>query len=77
MFPGEKVMVDRFGKDVTTLAYDMTSFRVQTEVLAGPTFLGWIFSFDEKVQILAPKSVKGLLMIAEARFVLQEKLILW
>ena len=43
MFSGEKVlvdlrcdnslmktMVDRFGEDVTTLAYDMTSFRVQT-----------------------------------------------
>ena len=44
MFSGEKVLVDlrcdnslmktivdRFGEDVTTLAYDMTSFRVQTE----------------------------------------------
>ena len=44
MFSGEKVlvdlrcdnslmktMVDRFGEDVTTLAYDMTSFRVQTD----------------------------------------------
>ena len=47
MFSGEKVlvdlrcdnslmktMVDCFGEDVTTLAYDMTSFRVQTEVSA-------------------------------------------
>ena len=25
-----KTMVDRFGEDVTTLAYDMTSFRAQT-----------------------------------------------
>ena len=43
MFSGEKVledlrcdnnlmktMVDRFGEDVTTIAYDMTSFRAQT-----------------------------------------------
>ena len=43
MFSGEKVledlrcdnslmktMVDRFGEDVTTFAYDMTSFRAQT-----------------------------------------------
>lgn len=71
MFSGEKVlvdlrcenslmktMVDRFGEDVTTLAYDMTSFRVQTEVLASPTFLGWVFGFGGKVQILAPESVK-------------------
>ena len=71
MFSGEKVlvdlrcdnslmktMVDRFGEDVTTLAYDMTSFRVQTEVSANPTFFGWVFGFNGKVQILAPESVK-------------------
>ena len=46
MFSGEKVlvdlrcdnslmktMVDRFGEDVTTLAYDMTSFRVKSMFL--------------------------------------------
>ena len=53
-----KTMVDRFGEDVTTLAYDMTSFRVQTEVSASPTFFGWVFGFNGKVQILAPESVK-------------------
>ena len=66
MFSGEKVlvdlrcdnslmktMVDRFGEDVTTLAYDMTSFRVQTEVSASPTFFGWVFGFNGKVQILS------------------------
>lgn len=71
MFSGEKVqadlrcdnslmktMVDRFGEDVTTLAYDMTSFRIQTEVSASPTFFGWLFGFGGKVQILAPKSLK-------------------
>ena len=69
MFSGEKVlvdlrcdnslmktMVDRFGEDVTTLAYDMTSFRVQTEVSASPTFFGWVFGFNGKVQILAPEN---------------------
>ena len=71
MFSGEKVlvdlrcdnslmktMVDRFGEEVTTLAYDMTSFRIQTEVSASPTFFGWVFGFNGKVQILAPESVK-------------------
>lgn len=71
MFPGEKVlvelrcdnslmktMIDRFGEDVTTLACDMTSFRLQTEVSASPTFFGWVFGFGGKVQILAPQSVK-------------------
>lgn len=53
-----KTMIDRFGEDVTTLAYDMTSFRLLTEVSAGPTFFGWVFGFAGKVQILGPESVK-------------------
>ena len=88
MFSGEKVlvdlrcdnslmktMVDRFGEDVTTLAYDMTSFRVQTEVSASPTFFGWVFGFNGKVQILAPESVKEQYrqMIAQADEGVQEK----
>ena len=71
MFSGEKVlvdlrcdnslmktMVDRFGEDVTILAYDMTSFKVQTEVSASPNFFGWVLGFNGKVQILAPESLK-------------------
>ena len=53
-----KIMVDRFGENVTTLAYDMTSFRLQTEVSASPTFFGWVFGFGGKVQILAPENIK-------------------
>ena len=69
-----KTMVDRFGEDVTTLAYDMTSFRVQTEVSASPTFFGWVFGFNGKVQILAPESVKEQYrqMIAKADEDMQE-----
>ncbi len=36
-------MIDLFGEDVTTVAYDMTSFRVQTEVPVSHTFFGWVF----------------------------------
>lgn len=53
-----KTMIDRFGEDVKTLAYDMTSFRLITEVSASPTFFGWVFGFGGKVQILAPQEVK-------------------
>lgn len=69
-----KTMVDRFGEDVTTLAYDMTSFRVQTEVSASPTFFGWVFGFNGKVQILAPERVKEQYrqMIAKADENMQE-----
>lgn len=53
-----KTMIDRFGEDVKTLAYDMTSFRLITEVSASPTFFGWVFGFGGKVQILAPQELK-------------------
>lgn len=53
-----KTMIDRFGEDVKTLAYDMTSFRLVTEVSASQTFFGWVFGFGGKVQILAPEDVK-------------------
>ena len=47
------------GEDVKTLAYDMTSFRLITEVSASPTFYGWLFGFGGKVQILAPEHIKN------------------
>jgi predicted DNA-binding transcriptional regulator YafY len=52
----------------------MTSFRVQTEVSASPTFFGWVFGFNGKVQILAPESVKEQYrqMIAQADEGMQE-----
>ena len=53
-----KTMIDRFGEDVTTLAYDMESFRLVTTVSASQTFYGWIFGFGDKVQILGPVEVK-------------------
>ena len=53
-----KTMIDRFGEDVKTLAYDMTSFKLIVEVSASPTFFGWIFGFEGKVQILGPENIK-------------------
>lgn len=53
-----KTIVDRFGEDVTTLAYDMESFRVITEVATSPTFYGWVFGFAGKVEILGPENIK-------------------
>ena len=35
-----KTIIDRFGEDVTTLAYDMTSFRVLAPVAVSNTFYG-------------------------------------
>lgn len=54
-----KTMLDRFGDDVSILEYDTKSFRLKTEVSVSPTFFGWVFGFDGKVQILAPEEVKN------------------
>lgn len=53
-----KYIVDRFGEDVITLAYDMYSFKAVVDVLVGPTFLGWIFGCGGKIQILSPDNVR-------------------
>ena len=59
---------------MTTLAYDMTSSRVQTEVPASPAFFSWVPGFNGKVQMLAPESVKEQYrqMIAQADEGMQE-----
>lgn len=53
-----KTIIDRFGEDVTTLAYDMKSFRVVVDVEASPTFYGWVFGFGGRIEILGPKNIK-------------------
>ena len=69
-----KVIIDRFGEDVTVLAYDMTSFRLKIEVSASPTFYGWIFGFGGKVQILGPKQIRDeyAMMVSSAQANLAE-----
>lgn len=53
-----KTIIDRFGEDVTTLAYDMESFRVVVDVEASPTFYGWVFGFGGKIEILGPEEIR-------------------
>ena len=71
---GDKMEKIRFQICEKELTYDMTSFRVQTEISASPTFFGWVFGFNGKVQILAPESVKKQYrqMIAKANEDMQE-----
>lgn len=51
-------IIDRFGKDVTTYAYDMRSFRAVVEIATNHVFYSWVFGFSGKVTILAPLRVK-------------------
>lgn len=56
--PPDDFELAAFTKEVKTLAYDMTSFRLLTDISVSPTFFGWVFGFGGKVQILAPEEVK-------------------
>ena len=51
-------ILDKFGKDVTTYAYDMENFRVETDVVPRTVFYSWVFGFGGKVVINGPADVK-------------------
>lgn len=52
-------IIDRFGEDVTTYAYDMTSFRAVVNVAVSHVFYSWVFGFGGKVKIKGPETVKA------------------
>ena len=51
-------IIDKFGPDVTTYAWDQQSFRVKATISTGSSFFNWIFGFRGKVKILEPQVVK-------------------
>lgn len=50
-------IIDRFGVDVTTYAYDMEHFRADVEVPVSNVFFSWVFGFGGKVRIQGPETV--------------------
>lgn len=52
-------IIDRFGEDVTTYAYDMESFRITVNVAISHVFYSWIFGFGGKVKIKGPDTIKN------------------
>lgn len=51
-------ILDRFGTDVPTYAYDLNNFRVEANVAISHVFYAWVFGFGGKVRINGPESVK-------------------
>lgn len=51
-------IIDKFGPNVETHAYDQNSFLVIANVAVGNVFYNWIFGFGGKVKIRAPEAVK-------------------
>ena len=61
-------IVDQFGLQAKTYAYNMTSFRLEVNVAVSHVFFGWVFGFSGKVRIKAPEDVKAqyMEMVAKA-----------
>ena len=51
-------IIDRFGEDVTTYAYNMTAFRAVVNIAVSHVFYSWVFGFGGKVKIKGPENVK-------------------
>lgn len=51
------VVLDRFGSDVMISKSDDNTFIVNVCACISPTLLGWLFSFGDKVMVLAPESL--------------------
>ena len=51
-------IMDKFGKDVTTYAYDMENFRAEVDVVPSSVFYSWVFGFGGDVVINGPADVK-------------------
>ena len=51
-------ILDKFGKDVTTYAYDMENFRAEVDVVPSSVFYSWVFGFGGDVVINGPADVK-------------------
>lgn len=51
-------IIDKFGVDVATYAYDMKSFKMRVNVAVNHIFYSWVFGFGGKVRIKSPENVR-------------------
>jgi len=51
-------IIDKFGNEAKTYAYDMTSFKLEANVAVNHVFFSWVFGFGGLVKIKAPDDVK-------------------
>ena len=54
-----KVIIDKFGEDVETIALGSNCFKAIVDVSVSPTFFGWVFQFCGDMSILVPVEVKN------------------
>ena len=51
------IMIDRFGKDVSTIPVDEEHFIVNVDVQVSSQFFSWVFALGDGVQIVGPENV--------------------
>lgn len=51
-------IVDKFGTEAKTYAYDMTSFKLEVNVAVNHVFFGWVFGFGGLVKIKSPENIR-------------------
>jgi len=52
-----KSIVDRFGESVKTKPHDDTAFIAEVNISASHTFYSWVFTYGNKIKIVAPKEI--------------------
>lgn len=65
------VVLDHFGSDTRLSVIDKSRFYISVDVSESPVFLGWIFQFGKKAEILSLDSLRNAMreMIAENKSV--------
>ena len=53
-----KYIIDQFGDDVETWKVSEDTFRAKVSVADSPTFYGWVFPFEGKIQIAEPEEIR-------------------
>jgi predicted DNA-binding transcriptional regulator YafY len=51
-------VLDQFGTETQMNKTDDGKFTINADVSASPVFLGWMFQFGDKAEILAPQSLR-------------------
>lgn len=49
------VVIDRFGYDVALTAMTSGTFKITVPIVLSPTFLAWVFQFQDKVKLIGPQ----------------------
>ena len=54
-----KYIIDLFGEEVETRKASEETFYAEVNVADSPTFYGWVFPFEGKIQIVGPEEVRN------------------